>query len=54
MSKKRPEDGPTVATGIDDGEELNQEATEEEIEEGEYTEVTRLVWDEYDSSEEDE
>ncbi len=54
MEKKRPDEEPTVASGIDDDEELNQEATEEEVEEGEYTEVTRLVWDEYEPSEEEE
>lgn len=54
MTKKRPEDGPTLAPGLDEQEELNEEATEEEVEEGEYTKVTSLVWDEYDPSGEED
>lgn len=49
--KKRNE--PTIAPGIDNDEELNAEATESEVEKGDYTEVTRLVWDENDPSGED-
>ncbi|WP_018664689.1 hypothetical protein [Heyndrickxia acidiproducens] len=49
MAKKNEKE-PTIATGIDDQEELNQKATEEEIEKGEYTSVTRLSLDENDPS----
>lgn len=42
---------PTIANGIDNDEELAEEATEEEIKRGDYTKVTRLAWDEYDPSE---
>ncbi|MFC4619938.1 hypothetical protein ACFO4N_14590 [Camelliibacillus cellulosilyticus] len=41
---------PSVANGIDDDEELNAEATKDEIARGDYTKVTKLVWDEYDPS----
>lgn len=41
---------PTIAPGMDDREALEQRASEEEIEEGEYTEVTALRWDEADPS----
>ncbi|HET6872865.1 MAG TPA: hypothetical protein VFH42_07735 [Sporolactobacillaceae bacterium] len=42
---------PTIANGVDNDEELAEDATEEDIQEGNYTKVTRLVWDEYDPSE---
>lgn len=54
MVKKRDTDEPTLAPGIDEEEELNQEATEEDIEEGDYTQVTRVILDENDPSGEDE
>lgn len=54
MSKKREEDAPSVAPGIDDDEELNLEATEDEVEEGDFTQVTRLVLDENDPSGEED
>jgi hypothetical protein len=41
---------PTLAPGMDDQEELEQSATEEEIESGEYTSVTTLSYDEVDPS----
>jgi hypothetical protein len=41
----------TIANGIDNDEELEEDATENEIKEGNYTKVTKLVWDEYDPSE---
>jgi hypothetical protein len=41
---------PTIAPGIDDNEELGQEATKEEIARGDYTEVTTLSYDEVDPS----
>jgi hypothetical protein len=49
MNKKR-EQQPSLAPGIDDDEELDQPATKEEIERGEFTEVTRLSFDEVDES----
>lgn len=42
---------PTIANGIDNDEELSARASKEEIKQGDYTKVTRLVWDEYDPSE---
>ncbi|MBU8905700.1 hypothetical protein [Desertibacillus haloalkaliphilus] len=39
-------DEPTIATGIDDDEELSQKATEEDVKKGESTTVVRLSWDE--------
>ncbi|MGG1398490.1 hypothetical protein ABE288_11860 [Bacillus salipaludis] len=47
MDKKKD---PTVAPGMDDQEELEQSATEEEVERGEYTSVTTLSYDEVDPS----
>ncbi|MBB6282386.1 MULTISPECIES: hypothetical protein [Geobacillus] len=44
-------DAPTVAPGIDDDEELNEKATKEEIERGDYTRVVTLAWDEVEPSE---
>jgi hypothetical protein len=41
---------PTLAPGMDDQEELNQSATEKEVERGEYTSVTTLSYDEVDPS----
>ncbi|MFC0297205.1 hypothetical protein [Geobacillus jurassicus] len=46
----RQRDMPTVAPGIDDDEELNEKATKEEIERGEYTRVVTLAWDEAEPS----
>lgn len=43
--RQRDEDEPTVATGMDDDEELNEEASDEEIREGDSTRVTRLTND---------
>jgi hypothetical protein len=42
--------GPTVAPGMDDTEELNQEATGNEIQNGDFTEVTVVSNDEVDPS----
>jgi len=47
MIKKKQ---PTVAPGMDDQEELNASATEKEVEDGEYTSVTTLSYDEVDPS----
>ncbi|MGC4377434.1 hypothetical protein WD019_10910 [Fictibacillus sp. Mic-4] len=44
--KKRNEDEPKYAPGMDDQEELNRDATKEEIKKGDYTEVTTLSYDE--------
>lgn len=41
---------PTLAPGMDDQEELEQSASKEEIEHGEYTRVTTLSYDEVDPS----
>jgi hypothetical protein len=48
--KKKNENNPTVAPGMDDQEELQQRATEEEIKENDYTSVTTLSNDEIDPS----
>ncbi|GGH85591.1 hypothetical protein JOD43_003380 [Pullulanibacillus pueri] len=54
MDKKHPiskkEDDPTIANGIDNDEELDAEATKEEVSRGDSTKVTKLVYDEYDPS----
>ncbi|MBU9714065.1 hypothetical protein [Evansella tamaricis] len=46
IKKKDQETEASIATGIDDDEELSQRATEEEIKKGEYTRVTSLRYDE--------
>ncbi|MFD3448759.1 hypothetical protein ACFDTO_29705 [Microbacteriaceae bacterium 4G12] len=52
MEKKRLRaEGPTLAPGMDDGQELERSATKQEIERGEYTEVVKLSYDEVDASE---
>jgi hypothetical protein len=43
--KKSQNEEPTIATGIDDDEELSAEATPEEIKRGEYTKVITLSYD---------
>lgn len=48
--KNSKEKEPTIAPGMDDQEELEQNATNEEIEKGEYTSVTTLSFDEVDPS----
>lgn len=50
QGKRKRKKEPTLAPGMDDREELEQRASEEEIREGDYTEVTTLSWDEVDSS----
>lgn len=50
MIKRDQKNSPTIAPGMDDQEELNQEATQEEIDKGEYTSVTNLSLDENDPS----
>ncbi|MBA2870436.1 hypothetical protein HNQ85_000694 [Anoxybacillus calidus] len=51
--RKREEDKlkfPAFAPGIDDDEELNQDATKAEISRGEFTTVYKLSFDEVDPS----
>ncbi|WP_449621513.1 hypothetical protein [Robertmurraya sp. Marseille-Q9965] len=50
MNKKKNGHEPTMAPGMNDQEELKQDATDEEIDKGEYTNVTRLSFDEVDPS----
>lgn len=52
MSKRKEgqKNDPKLAPGIDDQEELEQSASEEEIESGEYTSVTTLSYDEVEPS----
>lgn len=51
FKRKDPRNGgPTLAPGMDDHEELEQSATQGEIENGEYTNVTTLSYDEVDPS----
>ncbi|GIN71227.1 hypothetical protein J14TS2_17020 [Bacillus sp. J14TS2] len=51
MAKKREKhDEPTIASGINDQEELEENATADEVEKEEYTEVTHLSYDEVESS----
>lgn len=50
MKKENKKDEPTIAPGIDDNEELRQNASKEEIDRGDYTEVTTLSFDEVDPS----
>lgn len=45
QKKRKAPDTPTIATGIDDDAELEAKATKEEVARGDYTRVTRLVWD---------
>jgi hypothetical protein len=49
IKKKQPDEA-TMAPGMDDGEGMNQEATNQEIQEGDYTEVTTVSYDEVDPS----
>jgi hypothetical protein len=48
MKKKKQE--ATIAPGMNDQDELEQDATKKEIERGEYTSVTTLSFDEVDPS----
>lgn len=47
---KNKNNEPSIAPGMDDTEELEQDATNAEIEKGEYTQVTTLSFDEVDPS----
>lgn len=44
-SKHNGEEEPTVAPGMDRQEMLREEATEEEVKRGDYTEVTQFIID---------
>ncbi|WP_442593957.1 hypothetical protein [Neobacillus sp. D3-1R] len=50
MQRDNKELSPTVAPGMNDQEELEESATKQEIEKGEYTSVTTLSYDEVDPS----
>ncbi|MBS4197390.1 hypothetical protein [Lederbergia citri] len=49
--KKQVTDHPKIAPGIDTEDYYGEEATQSEIDKGDYTTVTRLIYDEYDPSE---
>jgi hypothetical protein len=53
MKKRRAEDHhePTIAPGMNDHKNLDQNASKEEIARGDYTEVVTLSYDEVDPSE---
>ncbi|WP_198510303.1 hypothetical protein [Bacillus solitudinis] len=48
MERKRKHDveEPTIASGMDNDEELSQSATPEEVKKGDYTKVVSLRYDE--------
>jgi len=48
--KNEPIDNEQIAPGMDDDPELNQNATEEEINQGDSTKVVTLSYDEVDPS----
>lgn len=50
MNSRNQNNTPTVAPGMDDTKELNQDASKNEIKNGEFTEVTVLSNDEVDQS----
>lgn len=50
MKKSKRTAEPTMAEGMNTEDELNRDATPEEISKGEYTEVTTLSLDENDPS----
>ncbi|MEH7234973.1 hypothetical protein [Bacillus sp. JJ1562] len=50
MKKRQNKQVPTIAVGMDSEDELQEEATMEEIEKGDYTQVTNFSYDEYDPS----
>lgn len=50
MYKKEKETKATIAPGMDEDGQLDQSATDEEVKEGEFTEVTNLSYDEVDPS----
>lgn len=48
--KDKNKNEPTLAPGLDDSEELEKNATKEEIQKGEFTNVTTLSFDEVNPS----
>lgn len=48
--KKNRNHGPTLAPGMNDREELEQDANQNDIEKGEFTRVTTFSFDEVDPS----
>ncbi|MCT1403625.1 MULTISPECIES: hypothetical protein [unclassified Paenibacillus] len=43
--EQHPQDEPTIAPGMETNDDLREEATEDEVDHGEYTEVTQLIID---------
>lgn len=43
--EQHPHDEPTIAPGMETNDDLREEATEDEVDHGEYTEVTQLIID---------
>lgn len=50
MKDKNRRNEPSIAPGMDDKEELEMDASKEDVLKGEYTEVTTLSFDEVDPS----
>ncbi|MEH7222340.1 hypothetical protein V7112_00900 [Bacillus sp. JJ1566] len=50
MKKRQNKQEPTIAVGMDTDGELREDASMDEIEKGEYTQVTTLSYDENDPS----
>ncbi|WP_453989678.1 hypothetical protein [Bacillus nitroreducens] len=50
MKKRQKKEEPTIAVGMDTEDELQKDATMEEIEKGDFTQVTILTNDENDPS----
>lgn len=47
LKNNKKSEQPTIASGIDNDEELEQKATNEEINNDEYTQVTTLTLDDF-------
>ncbi|MEH7386957.1 hypothetical protein V7147_16335 [Bacillus sp. JJ1521] len=50
MKKRQQKEEPTIAVGMDTEDELREDASMEEVEKGDYTQVTTLSYDENDPS----
>jgi hypothetical protein len=50
VNKKSTYNEPSIAPGMDDSEELEQNASQEEVKKGDYTSVTTLSYDEVEPS----
>ena len=50
VNKENSKKKPTIAPGMDDHEELEKDASSEEIDKGEFTNVTTMSFDEVDPS----